>query len=296
MNLPPPGICQHLIALHDHLGQSNGAGYLDPLLKLLAENALSWSVWPELFALHELTSSQPKRLRRWVRGVHELIGRASTPSERRKARDGLIKRLAEESLDWTNDLPGILGAEWRDNNPANTSTARSPASIWGVNLFDLVTATIEDRVVLSSAQCTVIALWGLNTYVYDNFIFAPQLGIVVPASGQGKSTLRKVLSATVHNPWHSHHATPAAIYRELERNPRTTLMFDEAENQNLPHDPKLRAIIDAAYEHDGCIDLVDKECNPVKFHVFAPDCGRCAARLATYLCPCCRALPRRRAA
>ena len=90
MNLPPPEICQQLIALHDHLGQSNGADYLDPLLKLLADNALSWSDWPELFALHGLTSSQPKRLRRWVRGVHELIGRASTPGERRKARDGLI--------------------------------------------------------------------------------------------------------------------------------------------------------------------------------------------------------------
>ena len=270
MNLPPPEICQQLIALHDHLGQSNGADYLDPLLKLLADNALSWSDWPELFALHGLTSSQPKRLRRWVRGVHELIGRASTPGERRKARDGLIKRLAEESLDWTNDLRGILGAEWRDNNPANARPASSPASVLDVNLLDLVTATIEDRVVLSSAQSTVIALWDLNTYVYDNFIFAPQLGIVVPTSGHGKSTLRKVLSATVHNPWHSHHATPAVIYRELERNPRTTLMFDEAENQSLLHDPKLRAIIDAAYEHDGSIDLVDKEGNPVKFHVFAP--------------------------
>ena len=85
MNLPPPGICEHLFALHGHLGQSNGADYLDPLLQLLAENALSWSDWPELFALHGLSSSQPKRLRRWVRGVHELIGRASTLSERRKA-------------------------------------------------------------------------------------------------------------------------------------------------------------------------------------------------------------------
>ena len=48
-------------------------------------------------------------------------------------------------------------------------------------------------------------------------------------------------------------------------------MFDEAENQNLPHDPKLRAIVDAAYEHDGSIvDLVDKEGNPVKFYVFDP--------------------------
>ena len=29
MNLPPPGIFQHLIALHAHLGQSDGANRLD---------------------------------------------------------------------------------------------------------------------------------------------------------------------------------------------------------------------------------------------------------------------------
>ena len=197
------------------------------------------------------------------------MGRASTLGERRKARDGLIKRLAEESLDWINDLPGILGAEWLDNSSTNRpSAATAPAS--EVNLLDLVVATIEDRVVTSCAKCTVTALWSSNTYVYDNFIFAPQLGILVPASGHGKSTLRKVLEAVVHSSWHSHHATAAVIYRELERNPHTTLMFDEAENQNLTYDGKLRAIIDAAYEHDGCIDLVDRESYPIKFCVFAP--------------------------
>src|SRR6516162_5129501 len=174
MNLAAPEIPQRLIALHSDLGQSNGADCLDPLLAVLAENGLSWSDWPKLFALCGMSSSQPKRLRRWVRGVHELIGRASTPGERRKARDGLIKRLAEESLDWTNDLRGILGAEWRDNNRTNARPASSPASDLDVNLLDLVTATIEDRVVVSSAQCTVIEMWVLNTYVYDDFIFAPQ--------------------------------------------------------------------------------------------------------------------------
>ena len=239
-----------------------------------------------------MTSSQPARLRRWVRGTHELVGRASTLNERRKARNSLIKRLAEEALHWTNNLPGMLAIEWRDSNRTNTSTATTgpSPSTDNVNLFDLVKQVIEDRVVLSSAQATVIALWSLNSYVYDNFIFAPQLGILVPASGHGKSTLRKVLQAVVHNPWHSHHATPAVIYRELERNPRTTLMFDEAENQDLPHDSKLRAIIDAAYEHDGCIDLVDKEGNPSNFACLLPCCGHCEARSATCQCLCCHAL------
>ena len=159
MNLLAPEIRQRLIALHSDLGQSNGADRLDHLLELLAENGLSWSDWPELFALCGMSSSQPKRLRRWVRGVHELIGRASTPGERRKARDGLIRRLGEENLSWTNDLPGILATEWRDSNPANPGPAPASAPNEDVNVFDVMTAVIQSRVVLSETQYTVAALW-----------------------------------------------------------------------------------------------------------------------------------------
>jgi hypothetical protein len=269
MNVPAPEICQRLIALHSDLGQSNNADCLGPLLKVLAESGLSWSDWPELFALCGMSSSQPKGLRRWVRGVHELIGRASTPGERRKARDGLIRRLGEENLSWTNDLPGILASEWRDSNPANPGPPQTSADE-NVNAFDVMTAVIQSRVVLSETQCAVAALWVLNTYVYDNCPHAPQLGIVAPASSCGKSTLRKVLEATTHCAWHSHNATAAAVYRVLDRNPRTSVMFDEAENLDWSNDSKIRAVVDAAYESDGSIDRVDSKGNPFKFQVFAP--------------------------
>src|SRR6516162_3006906 len=98
MNLPAPEIRQRLIALHSDLGQSNGANCLDPLLAVLAENGLSWSDLPELFARCGMSSSQPKGLRRSVRGMHELVGRGSAPGECRRARDKLIRRLGEENL------------------------------------------------------------------------------------------------------------------------------------------------------------------------------------------------------
>jgi hypothetical protein len=270
MNLAAPEMRQRLIALHCDLGQSNGADRLDPLLEVLAENGLSWSDWPELFALCGMSSSQPKRLRRWVRGVHELIGRASTPGERRKARNGLIRRLGEENLSWTIDLPGLLASEWRDSNPASAGPPPASAANQDVNVFDVMTAVIQGRVVLSETQCTVAALWALNTHVYDNYSHAPQLGIVAPASSCGKSTFRKVLEATLHCPWHSHGATPAVVYRILDRNPRTTMMLDEAENLDWSNDSKMRAVIDAAYESDGSIDRVNSEGNPFKFQVFTP--------------------------
>ena len=96
MNAPSQELCQRLIKLHCDLGQSNGADCLDALLKALDEAGLSWSDLPELFALCGMTSSQPKGLRRRVRALHELVGRASTANERRRARDKIIRQLGVE--------------------------------------------------------------------------------------------------------------------------------------------------------------------------------------------------------
>jgi hypothetical protein len=236
----------------------------------LDEAGLSWSDLPELFFVCGMTSSQPKRLRRSVNGMHELIGRASTLGERRRWRDKLIKRLAVEGLNWTNDLPGLLAAEWRDSSPANPGPPPASAANEEVNVFDVLTTVIQDRVALTVTQCALAASWILNTYVFDRFSHAPQLGIVAPASSCGKSTLRKVVEATAHCGWHSHHCTPATVYRVLARNPRTAMLLDEAENMNWGSDSKMRAIVDACYEADGSIDRVDPDGSPFKFKVFAP--------------------------
>jgi hypothetical protein len=289
MNVPSHEICQRLIKLHCDLGQSNGADCLDPLLNVLAQSGLSWSDLPELFFVCGMTSSQPKRLRRSVNGMHELVGRASTLGERRRARDKLIKRLADEGLNWTDDLPGLLAAEWRERNPTNPGPSPASAANDDINPFDLMATVVEDRVVLSKAQCTVVALWILNSFVYERFSHVPQLGIVAPASGCGKSTLRKTLGATARSAWHTHNATPAVIYRALVRNPRMAVLLDEAENFDWSTNSKMRAIMDAACESDGAIDLVDRDGDPRKFQILPRWPGPCAARPATCQLRCFRA-------
>jgi hypothetical protein len=48
------------------------------------------------------------------------------------------------------------------------------------------------------------------------------------------------------------------------------VLLDEAENFDWSTNSKMRAIIDAAYESDGAIDLVDRDGDPRKFQMFAP--------------------------
>jgi hypothetical protein len=267
MNLPPLEVRQRLLARHRDLGQS--ADHLDPLLDLLAENGLEWGDWPELFtAMGMGTTSFRSNAFRRVRGLHAAMGRASTLAQRRKARDALVKHLAEEGLSWEDDLPGIIAIEFRDSVPPGSAPASTVDE--DVNVLDVVAEVIARHVVLTKAQYTVAALWTLNTFVYDRHAHAPQLGVVAPASSCGKSTLRKVLGALAHSAWHSHNASPATIYRVINRNPRTAIMLDEAENLDWSADSKMRAIVDAAYECDGAIDRVDREGDPYKFQVFAP--------------------------
>jgi hypothetical protein len=247
---------------------------LDELLKILNKHKLKWADLPEIFsevlALHGTAVFRPKHLRNWNRlqALHELMGRGDPLGERWTARNKLIKWLVEANLSW-NDLPSILASLWRDNS-ARPPPASAPAGEADINLLDVLMAIIQKRVVMPETECVVVALWVLNSYLFDTFTHAPQLGIVAPASSCGKSTLRKVVEALARSAWHSHHATPAVVYRVIERDPRTVISLDEAENLDWSNDSKMRAIIDAAFESDGCVHRVDSERNPFEFRVFAP--------------------------
>jgi hypothetical protein len=273
MNPPPNEIRQRLIALHNDLGQSNGADCLEPLLKLLEDHGLTWGDWPELFCSWGLKSTTAsKSVCRTIRGIHAQMGRGSTVATQRTARNHLIRKLAEESLSWTTDLPGVLGVEWDEAHPGGSNAASTSMSEPSETppLFDIMVTVISDRVELMPAQCTVAALRQISTHVYDQFSHAPQIGIVAAASGCGKSTLRKTLEATAAIPWHSHNASPADICRVIDRTPRTSIFIEEAENLDWSRGSLMRAIADACYECDGEIDRVDKEGNPYKFRIFCP--------------------------
>jgi hypothetical protein len=274
MNLPSDEVCQRLTELHRLLGQS--ADHLDPLLELLAEHGMSWSDWPEFFNRRKaLPSGQPAKLRNTVRGIHELIGRASTRAQQLSARNKLIQFLGQRSLDWATDLPPVLAEEWCDPSPtaANPTSASASDLAEDVSALDVQIRVISDRVVLTKTECLVAALWDLSTYVYIRFPYAPQLGVVAPASSRGKSILRRLLQGTACNAWHAHRISPASLprklVRELEHDARTVVMLDEGENQNFLRDERMCGIIDAIYESDGLATITGKDGEPVDFPAFA---------------------------
>jgi hypothetical protein len=187
--------------------------------------------------------------------MHELVGRASTLNERRQARNGLIRLLAEESLHWTKDLPGMLAAEWRNKNPANRSsgaaTSQAPTDRPTINALKLVLALIEDHIAVTPEQRIAAALWVLHTYHYDRYSITPRLALLSPVRGCGKTTLIVLLEQLCANSFRSDGVSPAAIYYQLDERPLTTFLIDESDNLDLFRNALLRRIFNSGHRRGG---------------------------------------------
>jgi hypothetical protein len=265
MDLPPPEICQQTVELHNRLGQSDGAECLDTLLKLLAEWSLSWGDLPEFFARHGLTSSSShKRVRRTVCGMHALVGRASTPNQRLNARNKLIKKLAEESLDWVNDLPDILGAEWADSSRATSSSPSDPRDD-APHPFDdpeftaasLVEAVTKRYVTMRPYVHVLYVLWICFLHVSKKFVIAPRLHLTSESPDAGKSVALEVARRLALKPNPETFGTAAAVMEFLNEGPGS-VFIDEGDHLDAETKKRLQLIWNAGHKRGAKRALVVK--------------------------------------
>jgi hypothetical protein len=191
----------------------------------------------------------------------------STDKDGPIAHQKLVDQIAKQQFSWPVDLAAILAADWTFRNPPLSSSTASSTSASEVDVFALTKAVIEDRAVLAAAALVVSTLIALCSHVCEQFAKLPQFGIVAPTPGFGKSTLLKVLQRLVSRPWATKHATAPAIYRHLRRQPRSTLLLDALENQNLMADSVICTILDACHEGGNKALVEDKESITIEIHV-----------------------------
>lgn len=98
----------------------------------------------------------------------------------------------------------------------------------GEALLDAVVATSKRYVTTAREHLIAQALYCALTHVYDAFHLIPNLAIVAPALGSGKSTNLTVIEQLVARPLSMSNITPAALYRLIEE-VHPTLLIDEAE-------------------------------------------------------------------
>lgn len=218
-----------------------------------------------------MTLPPPKVCRR-ITQLHAMIG-SPAAKEAENAREKLVELLTKHGCSW-NDLPEILAAI-RTRDPANETTTPPPegasaeATATDINIFDLIVRLIEMHVAVSAEERIIIALWVLHTWVCNQFSITPRLALLSPVRGCGKSVLLTLIEFLTAEPFRTDNLTAPVIYHQLRSRPRSTLLLDEGDNQNIFGNDTLRAVFNSGHRHGGNISrIVDGRVR--QFQTFAP--------------------------
>lgn len=99
----------------------------------------------------------------------------------------------------------------------------------GPELLDDVRKFLRRFLALPSEHAyTAVALWIAHTHALDAFDSTPRLAMLSPEPGSGKTRVLEVLEVLVPKPMHVLNASPAAIFRTIEK-ARPTLLLDEVD-------------------------------------------------------------------
>ena len=210
----------------------------------------------------------PPGIRRRIKQLFAMLG--ATSGEAATAREKLLKLLQDHGCTW-NDLPDILADNGAAADDLTDHNSQEPTVPPDVNPLDLVMALVERHISITSDERLTVALWILHTYVYDKYRESPRLALLSPVNGCGKTTLLSLLLLLVRFGCSTSNTTPAVIYYELGRNPRTTWLIDEGDNLDLHRQSNgvVRSVLNMGHTRGATVCRMIKG-QPVKIRVFAP--------------------------
>ncbi|MBI05328.1 MAG: hypothetical protein CMI96_05870 [Pelagibacteraceae bacterium] len=114
------------------------------------------------------------------------------------------------------------------------------------NLVERIVRILDHTVVLDTPNKKLVALYILNSYVYEKFDFCPLLCITAPAKGCGKSTLAEVIASLVKTPFMTVNATSAAIFRIIERD-KPCVIADETDTWSANQRQELSYVFNGGF-------------------------------------------------
>jgi hypothetical protein len=202
---------------------------------------------------------------RKLKKLHALLG-SDNSAEREAARAKLVELLAKHKKSW-NDVPGLLSAaeipQQEDDEPSGDTIASDrPAPL------DLIRHILQRHLHLTENQFTALTLWIAHTFLYFGFSVTPRLAIVSPVRGCGKSTVLSLVKALTFKAHKVDSTTAAVLFRLIDRE-HACVLLDEVDNQDLPVNSTLRAVLNSGHHCDGKVTrYLDRQVT--NFSTFAP--------------------------
>ena len=160
-------------------------------------------------------------------------------------------------------------SEYLSGAPRQTACEETAALLEDICHF------IRRFVVLSESQVIALALFVMESHIFDRFECAPYLHVTSAEKQCGKTRLLEVLELLVCRPWLTGKITAAALVRKVSAD-RPTLLLDESDAAfagEKEYSEALRGVLNAGHRRGGRASLcVGKgaEINVVDFDVFCP--------------------------
>src|ERR1019366_4961970 len=168
------------------------------------------------------------------RKVYVLLdANASSNTAVQQARAALAQQLRKQKADVRIlELPATDGVNGPDDYVAVCGD-EAMANLFttaegGTAILNQVKAFIRRYVVATDAEITLMSVWVLHTYTFTGQVYTPYFSITSAEKQCGKSRLLEVLGFLVHRKWKCDSASPAALYRKIDKE-KPTLLLDEAD-------------------------------------------------------------------
>lgn len=124
-------------------------------------------------------------------------------------------------------------------------------------------------VVLPAHGATILSLWTLLSYTFDEFSICPLLTVVSPVFRCAKTRVLDLLGVVAHRPLSASNVTSATVFRAVEKW-RPTLLIDEVDT--LPKDGELWGIINSGHSRSNAwvLRTVGDDHEPKRFSTWGP--------------------------
>jgi hypothetical protein len=201
--------------------------------------------------------------------LFRMLG-SDNPGERGNTWAIIDEILRKHRMSW-NDLVELVQtapAEPSHNADADNAAPSDETTGANVSALDVVHHILKEYFEVGRHEYVAVALWGLHTFVYSQFMVTPRLALVSPVRGCGKTTMLALLALLTARGRKEDGITAAAIFRLVDRE-HCTLLLDEADNLGLDRNGILRSVLNSGHRRGGSITRVIKDA-PKKFATFAP--------------------------
>ena len=147
-----------------------------------------------------------------------------------------------------------------------------PDPVGAAELLDELRAHFKRYVVLPEHADIALALWTLNTWVFESFDVAPYLSITSPTRRCGKTVLMTMLYWLCRRGKKSDSMSKPAIYRSVDTE-RPTLVLDEVGWVLDPKDER-QGILCGGFERNGFVEVCEGEGTSITTRLFSTFCPK----------------------